>query len=358
MKTVEPAFHRLYQFTLLKCTLLLLSAQVSHAQAPFFSQFESAPMLLNPAIIGDYPNITLQSIYRIQRLGQINYQTGYFSGILPLYQQGQEDTQIGSIGISFVNDMAGEIGEIQMREIHLAAAYNLLLSRFGTHVVSFGIQGGYSKTYTDYGKLLWPSQITYSGLDPSKPSPDGYNWRYGYVRISAGAYWVYDPQKNPYKKSGDFKLHVGFSADNLNQASTTPMAIDDSPAPVLLRVHGGSEHHINYQFSVAPSFFIQRKRSLTQYTAGGTFNIFQEVSTAANPQGTQLVLQAGIWYRLSDATVFMLGVRSRNFQAGLSYDVSVSSERAAINNQQAIELSLSYRFLRVNKPTKISTPLF
>ncbi len=356
MNPARHTYHRLSQLTLLGCMWLLWCQPVAKAQTPFFSQYASAPMLLNPAAIGAYSDITLQSIYRVQRLGQISYQTGYFSGILPIYQQGQEDTQVGGIGLSFVNDMAGEIGEVKTREVHLGAAYNLLLSRFGTHIVSFGLQGGYSRTYTDYGKLLWPSQITYNGLDPTKPSPDGYNWQYGYVRLSAGAYWEYDPKKNPSRQQSDFKLHVGFSADNLSRANNSPVSATDMPVPMLLRIYGGSEHRLNEQLSVAPGFFIQRKATLTQYTVGTIFNIFQEVTTTANPQGMPLVLQAGGWYRVADAAVLTIGVQSPHLQAGLSYDVS--SERAAINNQQAIELSLSYRFLKVNKPRKISTPLF
>lgn len=339
--------------------ILLLILDSSLAQAPRFSQYEAVPIMLNPALAGSVPYITLNTNYRVQRLGPVNYQTGYFSSIFPLYQQGQEATQVGGLALSVSNDMAGELGEIKTFEAHFTGAYNILLNKYRTHVITFGIQGGYAQTRIDFGVLHWPSQITYDGFDPSKVVPlDQYEQRFSVFKVAAGAFWMYDPGNNPYKQNPDFKLYAGFSVDNLNQPARSVVQGSSSQIPVLLKIHGGSEHYINDQFSIAPSFLVLSQNNITQYSLGTILNLFQEVNSASNPQWSKLILQFGTWYRMSDAAVFLVGMGNRKFNAALSYDVSASSKRAAINNQQAFELSLAYRFLKENEPRKISTPLF
>lgn len=329
------------------------------AQAPRFSQYEAVPMMLNPALAGAAPDITLNANYRVQRLGQVNYQTGYFSAIFPLYQQGQEATQVGGLALSAGNDMVGELGEIKTVEAHFTGAYNVLLNKYNTHVLTFGIQGGYTQTRIDFGLLQWPSQMTHDGFDLSKNVPlDQYEQSFGNFKVAAGAFWMYNPSNNQYKHSPDFKLYGGFSVDNMNRPARSLVQGSSSQVPLLFKIHGGSEHNINDQLSVAPNFLVLRQNNSVQYSLGTIFNLFHEVNSASNPQWSKLVLQFGTWYRLSDAAIFLVGMGNRKFNAALSYDVSVSTERAAINNQQAFELSLAYRFLRENEPRKISTPLF
>lgn len=338
---------------------LLFFLHSAVGQAPRFSQYEAVPMMLNPALAGAAPDITLNANYRAQRLGQVKYQTGYFSAILPLYQQGQEPTQVGGLALSAGNDMAGELGEVKTVEARFTGAYNVLLTKYNTHLLTFGIQGGYKQTRVDFGLLQWPSQMTYDGFDPSKHVPlDQYEQRFGNFKVAAGAFWMYEPGNNPYKNNSGFKLYAGFSADNMNRPSRSLVQGSTSQVPLLYKIHGGSEHYINDQLSIAPSFFVISQHGHVQYSLGTLFNLFQEVNSASNPQWTQLMLQFGAWYRLSDAAVFLVGMGNRTFNAALSYDVSMSTERTAINNQQAFELSLAYRFLRKNEPVKISTPLF
>ena len=338
--------------------ILLLLSEVSFAQAPRFSQYETVPMLLNPALAGTTSDIALNANYRVQRLGQIDYQTGYFSAILPIYQQGQEATQVGGLALSAVHDMAGEMGELKTVDVRIAGAYNLLLNKYNTHIVTFGIQGEYTQTRMDYGVLNWPSQISFGGFDPSKPvSMDQYEERFSYVGITAGAFWMYDPGNNPYKGNRKFKVYGGFSVDNLNKPSRSVVG-NPSQVPLLYKIHGGSEHYLNDRVSIAPGFLVLSQQHIVQYTVGTTLKLYREVSTPTNPKLSRMMLQVGSWYRVSDAMVFLIGMGNRQFSAALSLDVSTSRELAAIHHQQSYELSVAYRFLKKNEPKKFSTPLF
>lgn len=348
------SFQRIYCW-ILNC--LLCTGFAVQAQPPRFSQYEAAPMMLNPALAGVVEDISFNVNYRIQRLGQINYQTGYFSAILPLYQQGQEPVQIGGLAFSALHDMAGEMGEVKTREAHLTAAYNLLLDKHRVHLVTFGLQGGFSQTGIDFGTLYWPSQLTYHGFDLSKVvSLDQYEQTLSVFKVAAGAYWQYTPANHPFQESQSFKLFGGFAVAHLNEPDLSLVQGVTRPLPRMYTIYGGSEHRLNDRVSINPSFLIIRQRQMIQYSLGTQFLLAHPLPQSA--QSDALMLQVGTWYRFSDAMIFLLGMSNQTFQAALSFDASTSQQRAAIRHQQAFELSLGYRFLRNREPKKFSTPLF
>lgn len=339
--------------------LLLFVCQAVRAQEPRFSQFEAAPMMLNPALAGAVSDLALNANYRVQRLGAIHYQTTYFSSVFPLYQQEQEATRVGGLALSATHDVAGESGEVKSREVHFAGAYNVPLDLYRTQVITFGIQAGYLQTSIDFGVLNWPSQVTFNGFDPSKPVPmDQYEQSFGLFKVSAGAFWMFDPGNHPFRTGSGLKVYGGFSLVNLNKPARSWVQGNSSELPLLLRVHGGSEHALNNRLSIAPNFMVVSQQQHTQYSVGTTLRLMQHVSTPSNPKLTKLTLQMGTWYRWSDALVFLVGLSNKKFNAALSYDVNASTERAAFQSQQVLELSLGYRFLKDYRPKKISTPLF
>ncbi len=336
---------------------LLLSCYEMKAQTPRFSQYEAAPLMLNPALAGAVEDISFNVNYRIQRLGQINYQTGFFSAVLPLYRHGQEPVQIGGLAFSAIHDMAGEAGEVKTREAHLTAAYNLLIDKHRIHVITFGLQGGYAQTGIDFGQLYWPSQLTYNGFDLSKVvSLDQYEQSFGVFKVATGAFWQYTPANHPFRASRYFSIFGGLAVAHINEPDFSVMQGATQALPRLFTFYGGSEHRLNNRISLRPSFLFMRQRQQSQFSLGTQLQLAHRVD-ASSPSEV-LNLQLGTWYRFSEAMIFLVGLSNQTFQAALSFDAITSQERAAIQHQQAFELSLGYRFLRNLEPKKFSTPLF
>jgi hypothetical protein len=58
--------------------------------------------------------------------------------------------------------------------------------------------------------------------------------------------------------------------------------------------------------------------------------------------GDKNELVAGMWYRYSDALIPYLGYRTKTFQAGLSYDYTVSGLKTSAQLRNGYELTLQY----------------
>lgn len=335
----------------------LLGAQVS-AQEARFSQYQSVPLLLNPALAGAEGDFSMDMNYRVQNIGLVAYRTGYFSFTMPLYDQSQEPRHVGGLAVGAIHDMAGESGEIVSTGASLSGAYSILFDQYGVHALTFGLQGEYVQTRIDFGELLWPSQVTYNGFDLSRPSTEIIQGRSDYLRFNAGLLWSYNPAKNLLKGQRGPRMFAGLAFSNLNSPEQRFLQESTYTLPLLYKVHGGVELPLKGRMSLVPDFMVMMQNQTYQYTVGTLLNMSRELRSPANPLVTEVNLFAGAWYRSSDAMVLMIGASNRKFSAAFSYDLNTVPAKAGISGQGGVELSLALRFLKNNQPRKIASPLF
>ncbi|WPP49606.1 PorP/SprF family type IX secretion system membrane protein [Catalinimonas niigatensis] len=340
------------------CCLLYGIWGEAQAQEVRFSQYQTVPLLTNPAFAGTQSDYALHLNYRMQNIGLLAYRTGYFSFTIPLYDQSQEPRQVGGLSLGAINDMAGEAGEIKTNGASLSGAYSVLFDRYGVQSLTFGLQGEYMLTSIDFGNLHWPSQITYYGFDPGRRPTDVLEGRSSFVRFNAGMIWSYNPGNNQLKAEQKLKLFGGFAVSNLNAPSPSFLQNGEYAMSLLYKIHGGAEVPLGNRLSLAPDFIVMMQNSLHQFTLGSLLNYEKEVRTSTNPNITKLNLFAGVWYRSTDAVVLLVGASNRKFNAAFSYDLNTVPAKAGINGQGAVELSLSFKFLKEKSPRKISSPLF
>lgn len=343
--------------TLAGAGVVLLAHFSTFAQEVRFSQYQAAPLLLNPAAAGSVADPTLSIVYRLQRLGILAYKTGYFSAMLPLYggQRSPGSLPGGGVGIGVLSDVAGESNEWQTYQIDVSGAYVLRLNRPQTQFVSVGIQSSYVRTSIDFSALTWPSQITYRGFENPAPPPGTYASPVSALRFNAGLLWTYDPTRNPWKKPAAYQLHLGASVSNLNRPAYGFLPGATS-SPLVYKGHGGGQFQASERLSVSPGFFVIAQEALVQCTGGATLGVHLLPDSPAVPPDLQLLL--GGWYRYGDALVLQLGARASQFDAALSYDMNASSSREGIASQSTLELSMAYRFLDKSTPVLPPTPLF
>jgi type IX secretion system PorP/SprF family membrane protein len=347
------------RFCLLLGVALVLATRSGKvvAQEIRFSQYQAAPLLLNPAAAGSVADPTLGTVYRLQQLGILTYRTGYFSAMLPLYSGPRTSGSLpgGGLGVGFMSDLAGENSEWQTYRVDVSGAYTLGLNRLQTQFVSVGLQASYVSTRIDFSALTWPSQITYRGFEGPAPPSGTYASQASALRLNSGFLWVYDPLRNPLRKLATYRLHLGASVSNLNRP-VFEFSSDGAELPWVYKVHGGGQFRASERLDVSPGFFVIAQEALAQYTGGATLGLRVLANRPNVPTDLRLLL--GGWYRYDDAFVLLLGAQTSQFDAALSYDTNATSRRTGIVSQGALELSVGYRFLSKSTSVLPPSPLF
>jgi type IX secretion system PorP/SprF family membrane protein len=139
--------------------VIALSATVSVAQSPVFSQYYSSGLFLNPALAGLEKDTYIGMNYRSQWSGVgTPFNTFQFSFIRPLVKPGVRVKHLGGLGASFLNDVAGPNKEFVNQSVMISGAYNFHLTRYGNNILAVGMQAGALQQTVRYDELQWSTQ--------------------------------------------------------------------------------------------------------------------------------------------------------------------------------------------------------
>ena len=335
----------------------ILLSHVANTQDIRFSQYQSAPLYVNPASAGAIANPILRFQSRLQQFGPVAYRTGYASIALPVYLSSR-DAPTGGVGLNFLQDVAGQSQEYRTTIAQLAAAYNIILDRYATHWISLGLQTGYRQTRVDFGQLNWPSQLRYNGFTGGSIPFENYQNQINRLGINTGFLWCYDQTRNPLSQATPMRLYAGLALSNINEPELGLVAQSDNTLQMGYTIQAGGEFLVSDRLSVSPDFLATWQNPFFTFQAGSYLTYHTQVSTPSNPVPSDFKLLAGTWYREEQSLVFLVGLGGRKWQTALSYDANLSSARRGVPNQYALELSVLYQWFPKNTPKTQSTPLF
>ena len=305
--------------------LVVFTSQRLVAQDPTFTQFYANPIYLNPAFAGsnNCPRFAVNYRNEWPNLSG-NYVTTSAS-----YDQYVKNIS-GGIGVLITNDQQGK-GTIQTSMLGLVYSYHVKVNR--KFSLMFGARASWYQKTLDWDKLTFGDMI-----DPRK----GFIYATGDVP-RGGKRGFFDASAGVVGYSKNF--FFGFAAHHLNEPNES-MIIGNSKLPMRLTGHMGAEIKLgkksryNNGTSIMPNV-------IYQYQQG-----FQELCI-----GTYIkhnVFTTGIWFRNKDAFIVSLGINSKNFKIGYSYDVTVSK----LNNgtsHGSHEISLGLNLNCKAKPTTFRT---
>ena len=305
--------------------LVVFSSQTILAQDPTFTQFYANPVYLNPAFAGsnNCPRFAMNYRNEWPNLSG-NYVTTSAS-----YDQYVKNIS-GGIGVLITNDQQGK-GTIQTSMLGLVYSYHVKVNR--KFSLMFGARASWYQKTLDWDKLTFGDMI-----DPRK----GFIYSSGDVP-RGGKRGFFDASAGVLGYSKNF--FFGFAAHHLNEPNES-MIIGNSNLPMRLTGHVGAEIKLgkksryNNGTSIMPNI-------IYQYQQG-----FQELCI-----GTYIkhnVFTTGIWFRNKDAFIVSLGINSKNFKIGYSYDITVSK----LNNgtsHGSHEISLGLNLNCKAKPTTFRT---
>jgi type IX secretion system PorP/SprF family membrane protein len=311
--------------------ILLISAITSgvYAQDLHFSQFMNSPLTTNPANTGFIPDgdYRLGINYRNQwsTLMSVPYKTMSAFGDVQLMKDRFENGWLGAGGV-ILKDVAGS-GNLTSTKVYGSIAYHQMLGY--SSLLSLGFNVGYANKQINTSNLKFPDQFDGKFFDNKQPTSvmlDRTN--IGYIDLQAGLNFAYFPAENIY-------LNGGFSTHHVNRPEESFFDDPDTDNRIAMRHIGflNGSFKLNDQWIVNPNayFTTQAKSYEAVFGVNAHYNL--------SGDGEQLLI-AGMYYRLNESIIPMIGLGIKDFIFSFTYDVTMSPLKNYNNSRGALEFSL------------------
>jgi type IX secretion system PorP/SprF family membrane protein len=309
---------------------MLLSGKAT-AQGLHFSQYNNAPMLLNPANTGLMP-------YSDYRIG-VNYRNQWASIPAPFrttsafadfgLMRYRNKTNWLGLGLAIFDDRVGD-GNLALTRADGFIAYHIMLNE--KHAISAGGSVGYAQRSVDYSKLRfdaqWDGKHFSPGLANNEPSPVAKTY---FADVNVGINYAYIPDENLY-------LKIGIGLSHVNQPSETFY----STSSVLdMRPIFNGEAFIKTDRNVIlnPSLYFSMQDGAYEIMYGSQALIRLGFGMGEMSRH-QLIL--GAYNRWNDAIVPVFGYQYKDIKLTTSYDFTISKGAALTKGSGGYEVSIIY----------------
>ena len=303
---------------------------VPFAQDLHFSQFMNSPLTTNPANTGFIPggDYRLGINYRNQwsSVMAIPYKTMSAFGDVQIMRNRFDNGWLGAGGF-ILHDVAGS-GNLTSTKIYGSVAYHQLLD--AGSLVSAGFNAGWSNKQINVTHLKFPDQYDGHFFDNKLPTSVALaDNNIGYLDIQFGLNYAFFPNERVY-------LNAGYSAQHINRARES--FFDASPG-VDNRLAVRHTGFINGSFLISNQWLINP--NIYYSTQAKAFEMVGGVNAHYNLSGAgEYQLIGGLYYRLNDAFIPMVGLQWNDIKATFTYDATTSTLKNFNNGRGAIEFSL------------------
>ena len=317
----------------LASALLIAAAVKVEAQSIHFSQYYNAPMLLNPANTALMP----EDDYRVG----LNYRNQWatvpvpystFSAFADFKTFSSSDgltTNWLGIGGAVFNDVAGD-GNLALTRFEGFAAYHLGVGTYS--MLSLGLSGGYAQRSVNYDNLTFDSQWDGFKFNTSQASnePKGII-KTTYTTIGAGINYAYFPNDNVYMKFGAGVANINQPVESFYGGSNKLGIRPTADVDILFKA--------NDTWILNPSVYFATQKGAYELVYGTMFQVY--VGGRQETYPTQLIL--GIYNRLNESIIGVIGFEWGKVRLTSSYDITISSLAPYNSASGAFELSLIYQ---------------
>lgn len=315
---------------------LALTVQTVQAQDIHFTQFNAAPLTVNPAFTGNFDGQwRAAAIYRNQWASVTTPFVTYGASFdMPIIHDLTVDDYLAA-GVQLFNDKAGD-GNLSNFTGLVSVAYHKFLGGGRDNpnkTLSVGFQGGYTNKSIDVSKLYFGDEFQNGQFNPGIGN-EALNNKVNYFTVNAGISWSH-------ATSDVFSYTIGLGANNLNQPQESFEKKQNSEVGLGIRYTGqaGAIWYLNEKFSLRPAFLYQTQATANEFIAGNEFNMI-----VGNPEFRNFATSVfvGGWYRTGDAVMVTAGVEFKQLRIGVSYDYNTSALKTASNGNGGFEISLRY----------------
>ena len=309
----------------------LLLTGFAKAQDPHFSQFFASPLTLNPAFTGKFDGQWRLAANHRDQWPSIPkaYVTTSASVDFPVLKNHIAANDVFGIGISGVSDQSAN-SALKLNYGSLSMSYHKALDENGYNTIGAGFQGTYSSMVLDITKLTFEDELTQNGFARGTTKDILTNGKnQSYFDVNAGV--LYSGSTN-----GENNYYLGASMYHINRPK---VSFKDKNWYLSGRVtvHGGGSFPLSNVVALNTSaiYQVQNKASETIFGAALALNANGDQSNPTN-------VLIGSWLRLNDAVIPYIGLEVAGLRIGASYDINISSLKAATGNRGGSEISVIY----------------
>jgi type IX secretion system PorP/SprF family membrane protein len=307
--------NRIQKILLFSSCCLILSDSLL-AQDLHFSQWFNSPLLTNPANTGFIPDADYRigANYRNQWSSILAqpYQTMSVWGDAQVFRDRIQSGWLG-LGGAILHDVAGS-GSLTTTEVYGSIAYHQMLGY--SSLLTLGFNTGYVNKRINNASLKFPDQFDGKFFDNTLPTSVVIDKpSVNFFDMQVGMNYAYFPDSRTY-------VNAGFSVQHINGAkesffSTDPVGFDARIQPRYIGFVNAS-FKTSDQVIINPMAYYTRQTSASEMVAGlnAQYNL--------SGDGDQQVI-GGIYYRVGDAFIPMIGFVYKNIRLTFTYDVTTSS---------------------------------
>jgi type IX secretion system PorP/SprF family membrane protein len=313
------------KYSLITILLSLLFVSNIKAQDFHLSQYDAAPLYLNPALVGQFDGkFRAHGHYRTQ-WGSVSskpFNTAAISFDMPYKKF--------AFGAQILNYRAGA-GNYDALGITLNGGYSRTVDKNKFHKISIGVQLGVIQKSIDFSKLYFESQYTTvdgGTFDQSLPTGETFgSSSFWLPDLNAGFVYYYGEDQ---KKVNPF---IGASVFHLTQPKESFYGIENK-LPMRLMVHAGAKVNLSERIQLLPKLLFMQQKNAQEINYGLMLHYHLKGS------GAILLLQPT--YRSADAFIIEGGVKYGNYEVRLGYDYNTSTLNDFSDGKGGFEISLTY----------------
>ena len=312
---------------------LTTGAFTMQAQDMHFSQFNGAPMILNPALTGNFSGLyRVTGIFRNQWSSVTTPYVTFGGSIDGTLKKDVAVADYLSGGLAIYNDRSGD-GNLANLSTLASLAYHKFLGEDEKMSLSVGLQGGYTQKSIDLSRLYWQDEFYNGGFQPGTTG-EQLKPKVKYFTANAGLMFGH-------RVSDKFGYQLGVAGHNLNQPRESFLQKQNNEVGLGMRINAqlGALIQAGERLMVKPAVMYQTQTSATETIAGTEF-----LYIVGDPDIKSVAtgVFVGGWYRFGDAALITGGIEFKGFRVGFAYDYNMSKLNVASGGNGGFEISLRY----------------
>lgn len=297
-----------------------------------YSQFNSMPLLLNPAFAGNNScNYRVSAIGRSQWMGVENvksYKSATIAGDFNIGNNTDEKLNLWGFGVVGSFDKSGN-GNYTNLSFLTNIAYHLRFGSEGQNFLSFGIQGGIGQRSVNSSNLIFNDQLDHLGRNTFSSTDALVNDSKLYPDINFGSLLTLNP-------SVASNIYIGAS---MFHALSPDISFTNNEYKLAPRYnfHGGGNFALGNLY-LLPSAYYQYQQ-LSNWNVG---TYLGKTLMAGNQETASIVGYLGAWLKSSDAIAAAARLDFSSFSVVFSYDIHTGGVSKNLSSVGSPEFSINY----------------
>jgi len=322
---------------------VLLCSIGARSQDMHYSQYNEAPLLLNPALTGFFDGnhrFVLNYKNQWKNLGAAynNYDFSYDIS----FNKGNNTTGFLALGITAFNDVTGDV-QFTTTGAMLNISYQLLLSE--SSMLGAGIYGGYTQKALSDENQQWVNQYDgVSGYDQTISSNEIFDANsFGYTDFGAGLNYSFSNSLKGLKSNEGFKFNVGGAVQHVTKPAYEFTGTGDEFVDMRINAHFRAVIQMgSSNLALVPSFYYAMQGKQKEMVPGLGFRYQLREESKYTGFIKDAYLTFGGYFRTGDAAIAQILLELNDFAFGASYDVNVSKLNTVTNSNGGFEFVLRY----------------